>query len=462
LKKPLTEGRQALAWGCGVAVLAVVERLLLAIFYPPVSYNDTASYRRLAEAVARGWSGYDGTRTPGFPVFMALAGSDRNTYLAQLGLGFLMTLAFFYIGWKATRLPAFGGALALAHTLNLGQLFFEADLITENLSTFFIVVAMLGVFVWLETPRWRSFWLAAIIGAATGLATLTRPIFIYLPFWIVVFLGFSLKPGAPFSFKLPGFLKAIRIQWAGLLAVLIPAGLFIGGWALYIYVNYHMLSLTTMNGYHLVQHTGNFFELVPDKYAALRDTYLRYRAQRIAQYGTQGNTIWDAIPEMQRVSGLSFYDLSRTLQRISFDLILHHPFLYLQNVVSGWWMFWRAPVYWSAGGIPLAGLRPIFEALVMLERYALFAGNMLFILTSLLALAWGRFRRAIHLTPFLALAAGSVWLASVVQTLLDHGDNPRFLIPLQTWVVFWVMWVAYYGWQNRAGLLQRASSGKMG
>jgi hypothetical protein len=31
--------------------------------------------------------------------------------------------------------------------------------------------------------------------------------------------------------------------------------------------------------------------------------------------------------------------------------------------------------------------------------------------------------------------AGTVWVASVVQTLVDHGDNPRFLVPLQA-VVF--------------------------
>jgi len=53
-----------------------------------------------------------------------------------------------------------------------------------------------------------------------------------------------------------------------------------------------------MTGYHLIQHTGVFFEYVPDKYASLRDTYLRFRDARIAEYGTQTNAIWDAISEM--------------------------------------------------------------------------------------------------------------------------------------------------------------------
>jgi hypothetical protein len=51
---------------------------------------------------------------------------------------------------------------------------------------------------------------------------------------------------------------------------------------------------------------------------------------------------------------------------------------------------------------------------------------------------------------FIWCVAGCIWVASVLQTLLDHGDNPRFLVPLQSLVVLWVLW---YGWQ----LLSRRS-----
>jgi len=35
-----------------------------------------------------------------------------------------------------------------------------------------------------------------------------------------------------------------------------------------------------------------------------------------------------------------------------------------------------------------------------------------------------------------------------MQTLPDHGDNPRFLVPMQTLVVIWVLWLIYqtYHW----------------
>jgi phosphotransferase system glucose/maltose/N-acetylglucosamine-specific IIC component len=40
---------------------------------------------------------------------------------------------------------------------------------------------------------------------------------------------------------------------------------------------------------------------------------------------------------------------------------------------------------------------------------------------------------------YYACLAGTIWIASILQTLLDHGDNPRFLVPLQSLVVLWVL-----------------------
>jgi len=42
-----------------------------------------------------------------------------------------------------------------------------------------------------------------------------------------------------------------------------------------------------MTGYHMVQHTGSYFEYVPDQYAALRDTYIKYRDAQVALHGTR-------------------------------------------------------------------------------------------------------------------------------------------------------------------------------
>ena len=118
LVKDLRESKPLRFWLILVVLISVLLRVLLFTTYPPVSYNDTSSYRRSADAVLGGFEVYDGTRTPGYPMFMALVGSDRAVYAVQLILGLAITLAWFLIGWQASHKPAFAGLAALAYTLN--------------------------------------------------------------------------------------------------------------------------------------------------------------------------------------------------------------------------------------------------------------------------------------------------------------------------------------------------------
>lgn len=418
-----------LRWLLVVVLIATVERLLMLAFYPAVAYDDTPSYRRLAETILNHWQGYDGTRTPGYPLFLAWIGPDRWVYAAQLAMGLAITLVFFWIGWQASGKAKFGAAAALAHTLNLGQLLFEANLLTETLTTFCLALSILAVFEALrKRGRARLAW-ALAGGVFGGLAGLARPLFFFVPFWIALFI--------PLAFWREGWRARLSAFFAPLLPGVIIAGLWVG----FIYTHFNMLSVTVMTGYHLVQHTGYFFEYVPDEDAALRDTYLRYRDERIAQYGTQGNTIWNAIPELQKVTGLSFYNLSQKMADISVHLILAHPDLYARTVLSGWFMYWRAPVYWHADAIQSPGLRTLLQGLITAERGVLVLSNLVFVLSSAIMILWKRFRRLLHLNPFLYFTGGLIWLSSIAQTLPDHGDNPRFLVPLQSWVVFCALWL---------------------
>jgi hypothetical protein len=206
----------------------------------------------------------------------------------------------------------------------------------------------------------------------------------------------------------------------------------------FIYSAFGFLAPTTMGGYNLIQHTGVFFEYLPDEYAPIRDTYLRYRDIRIAERGDQTNTIWEAIPELTKVSGLGFYDLSRELQRLSLLLIRQHPDLYLRNVAEGWVSFWKAPVYWDPALVSSPILASVLRLWAVAGRAVTLAVNAAFLGLSLFLIL--RFRRYHDLFGERAWLApwGFVWFTSVVQTIVDHGDNPRFLVPLQAVVFFCV------------------------
>ncbi len=450
------QSRSRIFWLIVVAGVALMERLLVVLLYQPVTYSDTPSYRRLADAVLNHFTNYDGTRTPGYPVFLALTGTDQRAWLVQLLMGFITTLLLFYIGWTLTNKAWFGGVIALAHTLNLGQLFFESNLLSESLTTFLLILTMAGVLVWLVQPKPHTLYLEFSLGLISGITLLVRPLFIYLPFFLLVFLWLESRldeheakqaeEATANVVKMPATYR----PWHRGVAFLIPVLLLLGGWIFFIHKEFNQWSLTTMTGYHLVQHTGSFFEYVPDEYASLRDTYIKYRDAHIAEYGTQTNAIWDAIPEMSRVSGYSFYGLSRVLTRISIQLIMKHPLLFIKSAFMGWWMFWRAPVYWSAMAFRLPMLTPLINLVIQIQRVGLIVTNLFFVIASLyFAFIAGLSALCRKVSPlarwfhnptqvaFLWMLLTNIWIASILQTLLDHGDNPRFLVPMQSLVVLW-------------------------
>jgi hypothetical protein len=58
-------------------------------------------------------------------------------------------------------------------------------------------------------------------------------------------------------------------------------------------------------------------------------------------------------------------------------------------------------------------------------------------------------RKRWSLSAFHWLVAGCVWGASAVSSILEQGNNPRYLVPLQTAAAFWALWVVWTTWRNR-------------
>ncbi len=427
------------AWIAGgvLAGVGILQRVLLWLGYPPVNYGDTGTYFRLAGVVGR-WTlkGYDGTRVPGYPAFVALAGSEpRVVYALQLGLGVAISLLLFWMTLRTTHSVALSLLLGLLYDLIPGQFLFEANLIAETLTAFLLTLS-LALLAGLQHARSTpsdGAW-AVSLGAASALAGLVRPLFFYLPAWLLFFLWNRRNGQRRLILRLAAFCVG-------------PA-LLLGGWLWFIYSTYGMLSPTVLSGYGLIQHTGSYFEYLPDSAAPIRDTYVRLRDERVAERGDQTNTIWDAIPELSAASGLGFYDLSREIQRLSIQLICEHPLRYARSVAEGWVDFWKAPVYWKPEAVESAGARAALGAWATAGRALSLAANALFLLASAAALVLPKVRKRLGVDAHLMAAAGTVWIGSVVQTLADHGDNPRFLVPAQMLVFYVVVRMAYASWRS--------------
>ena len=177
-------------WFLLVLTAGLAVRAALWLGYPPASYNDSGGYRFLAEATLKGWRDYNGTRVPGLPdLDGSWIGNDARVYLSQLLLGLLITLLFFYLGWQASRSPVFGAVVALAHTLNIGQVFFEASLLSETLATFWLMLVLACVWLALR-PETRCRWLPWLgVGVFGALAGLTRSLYLFVPFWAASYLA---------------------------------------------------------------------------------------------------------------------------------------------------------------------------------------------------------------------------------------------------------------------------------
>ena len=416
-------------WPASLLLLGMLERAWLWFSYEPISYGDTGSYMRLGEALTDlSLSGYDGTRVPGYPAFLALLDLQPDrVWFVQMIMGLLISMLLYWIAWRTTKSSILGFVVGVSYNLIPGQFLFEANLLTETFTTFLVVLCLylFVCFTRVRSPAW-GYGLVVLLGVVSSVVGLVRPLFFPLTVWFLLFIWLAAKGN--WKKKL-------------LFAALYSIGPLIlqGGWLVYMKQHFHVVSPTAMAGYSLVQHTGEYFDYLPDEFAPIRDTYIRFRDAQIAARGVQTNAIWEAIPEISKASGLGFYELAREIQRLSWWLIRHYPELYLKNVIEGWISFWKAPVYWRPEAVQSALSGGILSGMAIVGRGISLLANFLFLAFSAIVSVSAKWRRRLQLDLISLAAGGMVWMISIMQTLLDHGDNPRFLVPLQVLVIYLVV-----------------------
>jgi len=191
-------------------------------------------------------------------------------------------------------------------------------------------------------------------------------------------------------------------------------------------------------GFNLTNQSGAFIELAPDKYASVRDPYLKARTEQINETGTYAMAIFRAVPEIERHTGYDRVQLTRELTKMSLELFVAHPIRYAAGVLRAWVRFWQPPLYWRSS-LFFGEIRahPLFRALAATEILALALANLVFLLSSaglallFLARRWG--------VGFDSYAMAVVLTVSVVEALLEFGDNSRYSVPTAPLVLYTVM-----------------------
>lgn len=414
------ERRSDLSWarewlpGFAVAMLASAHArgVILAATRPNVS-PDAIEYMHLARLIADGRIVEDqGLRPPGYPVFLLVNFFDQDAVrLSQFALGMMLVAGIFYVLWKLTRSQWIACSGALLCGMNVGEMFFEASLATEALSTFLLVASLVLL---VSVRHGRSFVALQLVamGVAVGVLPLVRPLYVYVPLLFAVPLVLCLTP------------RRGRIAF-----YLIPALLPVVCWTGYLGATFDYVGLQTASGFAWTNHAGAFMNDAPERYAVIRDIYLR---QVAAQDGVWTNAIWPSIPALERATGQSYPQLSQTVQRLSLELLMSHPSGYLAQVGRAFVDFWKGPSlvaewrpYGSASSLIWLASRGIgivvaaWFCLVVLGLVA--AGLRLFRLPSL---PWP--------CTWLALA---VVIAAVVQAGVEYGGASRFGVPTYPYIV---------------------------
>jgi 4-amino-4-deoxy-L-arabinose transferase-like glycosyltransferase len=420
-----------------VAIGAEIRTFLWQVYEPRLA-PDTSTYVELASQIAQlDFSGYVGRRTPMYSLLIVAAGMDHEAvWLIQSLLGIGISVLIFLLVLECVPSVRLAFAAGILHSLTLNQLFYEALILSETLTTF-LVVASVWLFVRaVRTDGGARGFVAA--GCCVAAAALTRPQYVYLvPLYVVILLMTGARPR--------------RATAAFLVASIVP----VLGWAAFNKAHVGSFGLSTQMGISLSQHAGNFIANAPDEFAAIRDTYLKHRARMPA--GTNHMTVWVAIPEMLAVTQLSFIDLNRQLTKMSLTLFARHPDLYAKSVARAWIGFWPVSNVWSPEAIRGKALRDALQALWPAERVVLRGMNLALVLCSVLlgpGALWRMYRQR-RLNVYVVL--GSVVLAgSIMQALFEATDNARYSVPTQPLVAVFCIALAFQFTRRYLGAAENA------
>jgi len=395
-----------------IVLFGIVVRLIIVSFYGHVTiYPDSVGYIELAERLLSfDLVGYNGERTPGYPLLLCLTGIwPALSAAAQLCMG-IASLVFIY---KILMLLKVNRKVSLYLTIILSlyipAIFFELAILTETLTTLCLIIIFYLFFeLIIKDAGLKNYILLSILCLYV---VVIKPFYIFLPFLLVLFL-------------LINNLSFHTVK-RSLFIILLPV-LFFVGWSYLNKVNTGYFVSTTFYGVNVAQTCVSFAENTPDEYKQIGDIYAKYRDTESLNDKELAMTIWAAYPELEEKSGLTGPDLSDLLYKYGIATIKVNPGSYLKQVFISWKDFWKTTLYWEPDGTTIGrdGLYYICQA----QRIVFQLVKLLFIILILFHIA--SYIRKRKLTPSLIISL-VVLSASVLQALVIYGNNSRFSFPFE-------------------------------
>ena len=408
-------------------LINVLIRIFHHGIYSPVVFSDTKSYLDVANCIwIWDFSNYIGDRPPMYPMVMLLNLIDeRLIWIFQSLLGVFNSLIIYYVVRNLTE-DKIAFFTAIAFSLSLNILFAESALLSETTSTFFLLLTLLAFSEYIDNKA-RHYLIQ--IGLFSSLAVLTRPIMIVLipAVLLTLYLVYS-----NYNFNKKFILS-------NLLYFLIPVLIILFSYSYFNKVQVGYFSITTLTGFNLSNHSGAFVENCQDpEYQQIKEILIDYRYKM----GTHRWGAMEAQNELMQRTGLSYSELSQKLTMMSLKLFIQNPVLYLKSVGNSFINYWGAGNVWDVKKISPGYIQSIFEYLWLPQKIILITINLMFIISLALLIVIKRklyvVRDPIMLVIFLVIV-----FSSILQALVESGENTRYKLPFQPLILIFVIKIIY-------------------
>ena len=412
-----------------VILFAIFYRLLLKLFLfdEVIIANDSVSYLNLANKIADfNLIGYDGTRTPGYPILLLLAfNSVKTVVFYQHILGIITALLWYktILNFRFSRKNSLWITLFLQFFLSL--YFYESVILVESLCLFLISI----VFYLISNDyiNNKSFKVDIIMSFILGCLTLTKPFFVFIPF---VIYGFIIIKN--FNFK-----KIINPRISILLFSLISYL----GWSYVNKINTGSFTSSTYMGFNIAQNCVYFAEKAPKEYKWIYEPYAKRRDLILKKDKNQSAAmaIWEIYTiGVYDYKKLSFTELSNELGKYAVETIKNNPKEYFRQVITkSWFDFWKSSIAVNKNDFKSNDNQFIvFYIIWFIQNKILVVFKLSFLL--LVPFYIYKFLKNRVITNELIIVA-IIFTTSILQGLITYGTNSRYGFPFEYLIILIVI-----------------------
>jgi hypothetical protein len=427
--------------------LSVLIRIIVLIFTQPVYTTDTPAYFDVASYIMKwDFTGYDGGRTPGYPLIIFLGQMNGELIvIIQMIMGIFITFLLYKIMLLLSNNYTLSTITGLSYSFYLSLLNREIILATEITTIFYVILSffiLYRILLNIRTGKIKYYQFVLLI-VFTSMATLTRPMYIIMNYLFTLFFIIYLVLN---KYKFQKILLVV-------IFMAIPHLLLIEGWIMINKKLTNVAALTTYSGISMTNRVGPFIESAPEEFNDIKYIYIKYREREKQRRGTHECAIWRAYDELLQETGLNKPELCDRITAMCIATIKEEPVKYIKGVMQGWIIFWK-PIGLGENA------NPVIKIFSVVERLIFVLLEVLFFIIPVAFIFIPRIRKAFIFTyeewAFIIVGYVLILLCSVAQAMVELG-MARYSVPTDPVLLLMVIFLVSKLFAKRHILIKRTS-----